>query len=91
MSERLHLTPEDYEIAERNGINRATAIRRFYHSNWSRERTITEKPRAVGKYGEWLEIAKENGIRVNTFYTRKRRGYSDKDAATKPLQLNQYK
>lgn len=37
-----------------------------------------------GKFNKWLELAKENGINENTFYSRVHNEWDPKDAATIP-------
>lgn len=37
-----YLTPEDYVIAEANGICQKTAETRFYWRGWPKKRSITE-------------------------------------------------
>lgn len=81
-----YLTPEDYEAAEANGINQQTAYRRFYQLNWSKERAITQKPRKLNKYTEWVKLAEQKGIKHNTFLNRLARGWDLEKAATTPLQ-----
>ena len=34
------------------------------------------------KKGKWLEVARSNGIKDSTFYSRIKRGYSQEKAAT---------
>ena len=37
------------------------------------------------KRGYWVNVARENGIKADTYYMRKKRGMSDEEAATTPL------
>lgn len=82
---KKYLTPEDYKIAESNGIPKKLAYQRFYLEDWSAERAITQpRQRNISK---WVEIAKRNGISKSTFYHRvsKRMGWSPYKAATTPV------
>lgn len=58
------LTPEEYGIAKKNGINRNTAVSRVRNLKWSVERAITEKvtKKVVNFTEEELAIMKEHGI-----------------------------
>ena len=84
------LTPQHYEIAERNGIKRDTARARVNAYGWTVQEAIT-KPilgsnfiRPEG-YSKHLEIAKKNGISAGTFGDRVKRGWSLEDASTKKI------
>lgn len=82
-----YLTPEDYEIAEKNGISRKLADSRFYDNNWEKERAITQPKRGpvLTIWDEWKEIAETNGIGKSTFNSRLEYGWEPEVAATKEL------
>lgn len=87
------LTPQHYEIAERNGIKRDTARARVNAYGWTVQEAIT-KPilgsnfiRPEG-YSRYLETAKKNGISSGTFDERVKRGWSLEDASTKKPSLS---
>lgn len=83
----MYLTPQDYEIAEKNGINYVNARQRFYRYGWTTERTINKPIRkSQNLWQQWKEIAEANGIKRNTFYNRiYTLGMTPKRAATKPI------
>lgn len=83
------LTEEDYRIAEQNGIDRMNVYNRVHNliDPWPIEKAITKpvKRKGTSKHGKWLKIAHENGIYTELFQGRKRLGWSDEKAATKPI------
>lgn len=84
-----YLSPEDYEIAEKNGISRELAYSRFYDNHWDKERAITQpKRREQGLWKQWQAIAEEHGICQSTFYSRLNVGLEPEEAATKTLGKN---
>lgn len=77
-----YLTPDDYEIAEENGINGNNLYQRFYYYGMTAERARTKPLRRKGlKYQYLQDEAKKNGIELsyNTIYKRKKNGWSDED------------
>lgn len=79
----FYVTPEEYEQAEANGIDNVTLDRRVRLLGWSKKRAVSEEMRKFTRYGEWVQIAKKNGINKQTFYTRVRKGWELEEAATK--------
>ncbi|SET76500.1 hypothetical protein SAMN05216389_1269 [Oceanobacillus limi] len=77
-----YITPEDYLIAEQNGINRATLEARVRYYNWPIEKAIKQP---VKKYGDYPEIAERNGIKKSVFYKRVSLGWDEQTAATMPV------
>src|SRR5699024_9870555 len=77
-----YITPEEYEQAESNGIDRWTVERRIRDFCWSKERAITEKKKRYNYYGDLVQTAIKNGIKRNTFYARIDRGMCPEKAAT---------
>lgn len=79
-----YLTPEDFAIAESNGIPKVNVTARI-RGGWSKKRAITvpykPRPKTHLKYTEQL---KENGIGSNLFYARLGQGWSEEEAASTP-------
>lgn len=76
---------EHYEIAEKNGISKENVYQRVKHYGWTIERAITTPiaTQWLGKYKGFHKIALKNGISLNVFYARMRKGWKLEDAATK--------
>ncbi|QEG04273.1 hypothetical protein [Bacillus phage BC-T25] len=87
MSTEGYLTPEDFDIAEKNGIHRVLAHNRFYHNGFSKERAITQRVKNHGtEWVKWKDVAESNGICWATFNTRIECDYEPERAATeKPM------
>ncbi|WP_338631509.1 hypothetical protein [Clostridium baratii] len=80
-----YITPEEYKIAESNGISRRAVNYRIREAGWSKERAITEPLRRKNDYGDLVTIAINNGIQSKTFYMRVRScGWDPYKAATVP-------
>src|SRR5690625_4600507 len=82
----FYITPEEYEIARKNGINEKNLNQRIRDYGWTKEKAMTApiKKQMDRKY--WAKIAEENGIHYNTFMSRIHTyGWNDKKAASKPL------
>lgn len=81
----FYITPEEYDIAEKNGISRALLNQRVRGGGWDKEVAMS-KPSQHGSTGWNLvkEIAKENGISYWTFKQRRRAGMELMKAATIP-------
>ncbi|QWI52487.1 hypothetical protein [Bacillus mycoides] len=79
---------EDYELAEKNGIKRATVDQRINIQGWDKEEAIT-KPLFVSlkeKYAKEWEIAQQNEIPYINFFNRIRRyKWDPMEAATTPI------
>lgn len=81
-----YLTPEDFEIAEANGINRQRAFDRFYKDGWSKKRAITQPmARKRPEFKQYKEICAANGINFTTFHARMNSGWTAEEASTKPI------
>ncbi len=82
----IYLTEDDYMQAEQNGISRRVAYQRFYHYDWSKERSITEPLRKMDQERlKWRAIAVENGVAKKLFDARLRAGWSYEEASRPPL------
>ena len=80
-----YITPEEYEIAERNGICRVTLKSRILELGWDKKTAITKPPRKTKDYGNYSKVAAANGISNQTFIDRVGRGWSEEKAATTPI------
>ncbi|WP_283746295.1 MULTISPECIES: hypothetical protein [Bacillus cereus group] len=81
-----YITPEEYEIAERNGINRKVLNERVRNLKWDKTIAMT-KPVRKSKSTGWRqvkEIALKNGICRQTYYARRKKGWKLIDAISKP-------
>lgn len=81
-----YITPEEFKIAEKNGISKKLLINRVRNLAWEKERAITEKPGQRRKLKSWIEIAEKNGICEGTFLNRiKKLKWDFEKASTKPV------
>lgn len=81
-----YITPQDYEIADKNGINRKMLNKRVHELGWDIDRAITT-PKIVRRTGwtEWKDIALSNGVNYDCFKNRvKRYGFTQEQAAMTP-------
>lgn len=65
-----YITPEEYRIAENNGIKRDTLEHRIRYHGWDKEKAITQPIQSQRKLTPWIKLAKENGISKGTFRAR---------------------
>ena len=80
-----YISSVNYAIAQENGISKATLRNRVWNLNWPIKRAVTEPVREKeNDNSKWIEVAKENGININTFYGRIKLGWSAERAATTP-------
>lgn len=84
----FYITPEEYKIAEQNGITHARLEVRVRSFAWPKKKAISTPPAKKKKLGnDWVKLAKENGICYSTFkYRANELGWDKKRAATQPLQ-----
>lgn len=83
-----YITPEEYEEARKNGINKNTLDSRIRIMCWNKSRAITEKPHKKSNRfpKNIIDLANSNGICYRTLLDRvNRMGLSMEDAATIPL------
>lgn len=84
-----YITPEEYEIAEQNGIDGWTVERRIRYLGWKKQKAIyTPKRKRDTKYSSLAEKAIENGITRKAFYMRIKRGMCPLEASKKPMLSN---
>lgn len=86
MSHYFYISPEEYEIAERNGIGREILRHRIQYLSWTKERAITTpvRKRNMSKV-PWRELAEKNGINRSTFHARIQCGWDVEKASTTPV------
>ena len=86
ISHDFYITPEEYAIAETNGIDKQTLENRIRKCCWSKKRAMSEPIKRRGRYTQWYKIAESNGISRGTFIARVNEiGWSCKRAATEPI------
>ena len=79
-----YITPEEYEAAERNGINKINLEMRIRKSGWNHKRAINQPLKKLKRHS-WSAVAKENGIGVGLYHSRIKKGWSEERAATEPV------
>lgn len=79
-----YITPESYSIAEQNGISRGTLENRIRDLGWGTKKATTTPVQLNTDYGQWPEIARKNGIKTKTFYSRAKK-MGPELAATTPI------
>lgn len=85
-SKNYYITPEEYEIAQSNGISERTLNTRVRQLGWDKERAITTPVQQKKDRSKWKAIAESNGISIKTFLSRvNSHGWDEKKAATQPM------
>lgn len=85
------ITPEQYRIAEKNGINKRNLEQRVYTYAWEVEDAITIPTEGRGykrgtKYDDYLKIAASNGVNYKAFHNRVHTlGWTKERAAKTPV------
>ena len=84
-----YITPEDFKVAEANGLDRQLVHSRVYHRGWSVQRAITQPVKEKRPKRDWKYLHKrleENGIPLSTFYTRVNQlGMTSEKASSMPV------
>ena len=81
----FYITPEDFKIAEENGIPEYVVTTRVRKLGWDIDRAITKPVRSKRKFTEeQIKIMEENGIDRNTASGRLNKGWDPKEALTRP-------
>ena len=81
----FYITPEDFRIAEENGISKDTLLSRVRKLGWDIDRAITKPVRSKRKFTEeQIKIMEENGVDRNTASGRLNKGWDPKEALTRP-------
>jgi len=87
MSYDFYITPEEYQIAQQNGVSAATLEVRVRSLAWKKERAINTPPHKKHRLGDWIKVAEKNGICYRTLvYRANQLGWDLERAATQPLQ-----
>lgn len=79
---RYYITPQDYENAEKIGVSNNLLYRRVYVSNWDVDKAVNTPVKVRKCKIKHLKIARKNGIKDVTFYSRLNRGWNLEDAST---------
>ena len=80
----FYITPEDYKIAEENGISKDTLLSRVRKLGWDVDKAITKPVRAKRKFTEEeIKAMEENGIDRNVAAGRRHWGWTLEEAITK--------
>ena len=79
------ITPEDYAIAEQNGIIADTLTDRVSKFGWDKKKAINTPTRPKRDLLPYRKIAQENGITEKIFNGRMRRNWNPIRAATQPI------
>lgn len=83
-----YITPEEFTLAEKNGISQVTFYNRIRQLGWTKEKAMTTPPRKRSFHSnKWVQIAEKNGICISTYkYRINHLGWEPERAATNPLQ-----
>ena len=80
----FYITPEDFRIAEENGISKDTLLSRVRKLGWDIDKAITKPVRAKRKFTEEeIKAMEENGIDRNVAAGRRYWGWTLEEAITK--------
>lgn len=81
-----YITPEEYVLAEKNGVNKRNLDARIRACGWDKEKAINTPVQRKRKYPKkYINLAKSNGISTSCFAHRVKLGWSLERAATKPI------
>lgn len=81
----FYITPEDYKIAEENGISKDTLLSRVRKLGWDIDKAITKPVRAKRKFTEEeIKTMEDNGIDREVAANRMYWGWNLEEAITKP-------
>ena len=75
-----YITPQDFETAAKNGIKKATVIRRVGRNNWSIEDAITIPSERYDLPQDLLEEAMKLGLNRQLVINRIKVGWTVEDA-----------
>lgn len=80
----FYITPEDYKIAEENGISKDTLLSRVRKLGWDVDKAITKPVRVKRKFTEEeIKTMEENGVNQNIAANRMYWGWTLEEAITK--------
>ena len=81
----FYITPEDFKIAEENGISKDTLLSRVRKLGWDIDKAITKPVRVKRKFTkEEIKTMEENGVNQNIAANRMYWGWNLEEAITKP-------
>ena len=81
----FYITPEDFKIAEENGISKEVVITRVRKLGWDVDKAITKPVRAKRKFTkEEIKTMEENGVDRNTVACRLKWGWTLEESLTRP-------
>ena len=81
----FYITPEDFKIAEENGIPEHVVTTRVRKLGWDVDKAITKPVRAKRKFTkEEIKTMEENGVNQNIAANRMYWGWNLEEAITKP-------
>ena len=81
----FYITPEDFKIAEENGISKDTLLSRVRKLGWDIDKAITKPVRAKRKFTkEEIKTMEENGVDRNTASCRLKWGWTLEESLTRP-------
>ena len=81
----FYITPEDFKIAEENGIPEYVVTTRVRKLGWDVDKAITKPVRAKRKFTkEEIKTMEENGVNQNIAANRMYWGWNLEEAITKP-------
>lgn len=86
LSHYFYITPEEYQQAAAIGISPALLEVRIRLLGWKKDKSLQTPVRKLTDRKYWADIAKRNGIKYESFFSRLNRGWGMERAATKPLQ-----
>ena len=81
----FYITPEDFKIAEENGIPEYVVTTRVRKLGWDVDRAITKPVRGKRKFTEEeIKTMEENGVDRNTVACRLKWGWTLEESLTRP-------
>lgn len=64
----FYITPEEYEIAVKNGIGKVALENRIRKHGWDKERALTQPTQKQVNNSKWYPIAEAMVFQKNCFY-----------------------
>lgn len=82
----FYITPEEYIIAENNGISKTTLETRIRKLGWTKEKALNQEVQKKKDNSKWYKVAEQNGISKQLFITRINKNKWDPEkAANEPV------
>ena len=86
MSYSYYITPDEYDIAEANGVKKSTLDQRVRDLAWNKKKAIETPPRSQKSIKQWVELARQNRISYQALQMRiNKYKWKPERAATQPL------